>query len=76
MDHERENADEKHYNDKRRQTCDADDKRSVGICHRAVGVSDKKTLCKSGKLPCITGKRYLINRDVLLRFLGIELKYE
>jgi excisionase family DNA binding protein len=44
-----------------------------------IGLSEYqiRKLCKSGKLPCITaGKRYLINRDVLLRFLGIELKYE
>ena len=44
-----------------------------------IGLSEYqiRKLCKSGKLPCITaGKRYLINRDVLLKFLGIELDYE
>ena len=36
-----------------------------------------RNMCKSGKLPCIVaGKRYLINRDVLLKYLGIELDYE
>lgn len=36
-----------------------------------------RNMCKSGKLPCIVaGKRYLINRDVLLKYLGIELNYE
>lgn len=30
-----------------------------------------RELCRSGKLPCIkAGKKYLINRDVLIRFLG------
>ena len=29
-----------------------------------------RELCKSGKLPCVkAGKKYLINRDVLFRFL-------
>ena len=30
-----------------------------------------RELCRSGELPCIkAGKKYLINRDVLIRFLG------
>ena len=30
-----------------------------------------RELCRSGKLPCFkAGKKYLINRDVLIRFLG------
>ena len=30
-----------------------------------------RELCQSGELPCIkAGKKYLINRDVLIRFLG------
>ena len=30
-----------------------------------------RQLCKSGVLPCIkAGKKYLINKDVLIRFLG------
>ena len=30
-----------------------------------------RELCKSGELPCVkAGKKYLINRDVLFRFLG------
>lgn len=44
-----------------------------------VGLSEYqiRKLCKSGELPCIVaGKRYLINRDVLLKFLGIKLEYK
>ena len=30
-----------------------------------------RQLCRSGELPCIkAGKKYLINKDVLIRFLG------
>ena len=30
-----------------------------------------REMCKSGELPCVkAGKKYLINRDVLFRFLG------
>ena len=30
-----------------------------------------RELCKSGELPCVkAGKKYLINRGVLFRFLG------
>ena len=32
-----------------------------------------RQLCRSGELPCIkAGKKYLINKDVLIRFLGGE----
>ncbi|MBR1382746.1 MAG: helix-turn-helix domain-containing protein [Ruminococcus sp.] len=32
-----------------------------------------RQLCRSGELPCIkAGKKYLINRDILIRFLGGE----
>ncbi len=30
-----------------------------------------REMCKSGELPCVkAGKKYLINKDVLFRFLG------
>jgi len=30
-----------------------------------------REMCKSGTIPCVkAGKKYLINRDVLFRFLG------
>ena len=30
-----------------------------------------REMCRSGELPCIkAGKKYLINKDVLIRFLG------
>ena len=30
-----------------------------------------RQLCRSGELPCIkAGKKYLINKEVLIRFLG------
>ena len=30
-----------------------------------------RQLCRSGELPCIkAGKKYLINKDVLIRYLG------
>ena len=30
-----------------------------------------RQLCRSGELPCIkAGKKFLINKDVLIRFLG------
>ncbi len=30
-----------------------------------------REMCRSGDLPCFkAGKKYLINRDVLIRFLG------
>ncbi|MBQ6632898.1 MAG: helix-turn-helix domain-containing protein [Ruminococcus sp.] len=30
-----------------------------------------REMCRAGVLPCIkAGKKYLINRDVLIRFLG------
>lgn len=30
-----------------------------------------RQLCRSGELPCIkAGKKYLINKDVLFRYLG------
>lgn len=44
-----------------------------------IGLSEYqiRSMCKSGKLPYImAGKKYLINRDVLLKYLGIELNYE
>ena len=32
-----------------------------------------RQLCRSGELPCIkAGKKYLINKDVLFRYLGGE----
>ena len=32
-----------------------------------------RQLCRSGELPCIkAGKKCLINRDILIRFLGGE----
>lgn len=32
-----------------------------------------RQLCRLGELPCIkAGKKYLINKDVLIRFLGGE----
>ena len=32
-----------------------------------------RQLCRSGELPCIkAGKKYLINKDILIRFLGGE----
>ena len=32
-----------------------------------------RQLCRSGELPCIkAGKKYLINKGVLIRFLGGE----
>ena len=33
-----------------------------------------RELCKSGQLPCfMAGKKYLINKEVLYKFLGGEL---
>ena len=33
-----------------------------------------RQLCRSGELPCIkAGKKYLINKDILIRFLGGDL---
>ena len=32
-----------------------------------------REMCRSGELPCIkAGKKYLINKEVLIRFLGGE----
>jgi len=34
-----------------------------------------RQLCRSGELPCIkAGKKYLINKDVLIRFLGGDME--
>ena len=41
-----------------------------------IGLSEYqiRKLCKSGKLPCImAGKKYLINKDTLYKFLSGEL---
>lgn len=58
----------------------ANDKRMVMLTIKeAAALVDGLTeyrvreMCRSGELPCIkAGKKYLINKEVLIRFLGGE----